>query len=245
MTQRAIAEIVGLSRTSLKKYPQIRAIFGQVKEMRDHDNKKRFQLRETELVNRIRETASLFESLGKPVTQRAIGESIGMTPSGLKHYPRARTTLEQVTAKHRHDTKIKSQQGNESRAQQREDELIKKVHKVVGHLASLGKPMTQQAISQAVGMSPRSLKRYPRVRTILEQLAEERRRGTQWRVQRLEDELVEKVENAIKHLEHLEQPVTQQAIGEIVAMSPSGMKRYPRVKTILAKVVKHTPGRTN
>jgi hypothetical protein len=51
-----------------------------------------------------------------------------------------------------------------------------------------------------------------------------------------EEELVQLVMSAIKQLEALQQPVTQQRIAKLVGMTYQGLRVYPRVEALLMRV---------
>ena len=51
-------------------------------------------------------------------------------------------------------------------------------------------------------------------------------------------ELTDRVQQAIKSLQSSGEPMTLQAISEMVGVSPKGLKYYPQVKMILEQVVK-------
>lgn len=52
---------------------------------------------------------------------------------------------------------------------------------------------------------------------------------------RREEELVQQVEQAIKHLGHLGEPVTPHSITQLLGMSYQGIRIYPRVEALLMK----------
>jgi glutamyl-tRNA reductase len=60
-------------------------------------------------------------------------------------------------------------------AQQREAVLVERVQAAMLHLSKEGMPLTFQNIKRQVGMSVAGLKRYPRIKMLLQQIADERR----------------------------------------------------------------------
>jgi DNA-binding transcriptional MerR regulator len=215
VTQRAISEIVGLSPAALSAYPQIKTIFEQIAASRYRS--------EDELTDQVQKAIQRLESLGQPVTQRAISEIVGLSPAALRAYPQIKTIFEQIAA-----SRYRS-----------EDELADQVQKAIQRLESLGQSVTQRAICEIVGMSRTVLRKHPQIKAIIEQSITNYRRCR-------EDELVSQVQEAIRRLESLGQPVTQKAIGEIVGMSPGGLKYHARTKIIMEEIArKNRRGRRN
>jgi hypothetical protein len=153
-----------------------------------------------------------------PATQKAICEIVGMTPAGLKGYPRVKELLARYAGKYCHYIIRKSSL--------REDELVAEVEIAIKHLYEMAQPLTQVSIAHSVGVNLSSLKKYPKVRKMVEQYAARNHRD---RVYQKENELLEKVEAAIERLTALGERITQRAIGRIVGVAPSQLKRYPRV----------------
>ncbi len=171
---------------------------------------------------RIQIAIDHLEALGVPVTQKAICEIVGMTPPGLKGYPKVKDLLARYAGQHCHYIIRKSSF--------REDELVAEVEMAIKNLIEMAQPLTQVSIAHSVGVNLSSLKKYPNVRAIVEQYAARNYRD---RVFQKENELLEKVEAAVKQLTALGERITQRAIGRIVGIAPSHLKWYPRVAALL------------
>lgn len=206
-----------------------------------HAKWKARQQREQELVDQVRRAIEDLAANDEPVTQQSVSQRVGRSVRGLRMYPRVKTILEQVVAE--------GKRLSREQAAQREQALVEEVEAAIERLRAAGQPVNQNAICRAVGlMTLASLKRYPRVRAILEE------RGTDYchpnQIPRLkrEDELVEAVQSAIHQLKVGEQAVTQEAIARTVGMSVTGLKWYPRIRLILKQVIRHAyrpPRRVN
>lgn len=153
--QRAISNIVGLSPTSLRYYPRVRAIL-------QANNGHSPPRNEDELITEIQAALVSLEATGTHVTRKAIGALIGLSPHTLMYYPRVKAFL----------TEHVSQKAQEHRArhrQQREAELVVKVQQAIETLTVGEQPLTQKAVCETVEMSSVNLKRYPRVKRLLQQ----------------------------------------------------------------------------
>ena len=115
-----------------------------------------------------------LESLGKPISYRAIGEVVGATPEHLGNLPRVKAIVDAYQMEHQH--------GKLQRFQQRQKEVLEQAQAAIDHLDSLGEPITQQAISDFIGLSRMYLREYLRGTPLLQKTVKEdyyRRRDTQ------------------------------------------------------------------
>jgi transcriptional regulator with XRE-family HTH domain len=122
------------------------------------------------------------------------------------------------------------------RIYQKENELLEKVEAAIERLTALGERITQRAIGRIVGVAPSQLKRYPRVAALLEQYASKLRYDSRGQSQSREEYLIAEVRKAIKQLEDANQPITRQAIAELLGVLPSYLTIYERVDTLLKQV---------
>ena len=101
-----------------------------------------------------------------------------------------------------------------------EEKLVTKIQQAIVILEQQGDPLTQQAVIQMIGVgNARIFTTYPQIRNLW---AEHKAR---WRRQR-EDELVNKVQQAIDCLKQQGNRVTQTAVCEIVGLNRAGLKRH-------------------
>jgi methylphosphotriester-DNA--protein-cysteine methyltransferase len=115
---------------------------------------------------------------------------------------------------------------------------VAKVLKAVKQLENSGQPVTPPAIAGILQCSVRVLTAYPQVKAILEQVREAEKARTQRIKQQLrEDELLQQIEEAIYYLESSGKPVTQKAVSQVIHVSPSTFRRYPRIQIFWAQVI--------
>src|SRR5947208_2202590 len=117
-----------------------------------------------------------------------------------------------------------------AQASEKESSLIVHVETAMKQLEALGHPVTQTAISRMLRVPRHKFGMYPRIRTLFEQRADQYHH---YQTKHREDELLIKVEEALRQLERLRMPLTQKNICAIVGKSPDALRRYPRVKDLL------------
>jgi len=115
----------------------------------------------------VRQVIEQLQEQGLRVTQKAVGQRLGLTAPALMYYPRFRRVYHKVVEENR--------RARRRQAQQREGALIERVQAAILQLSKEGMPPTFQNIKRQVGMSVAGLKRYPRIKVLLQQIAEERR----------------------------------------------------------------------
>jgi hypothetical protein len=119
-----------------------------------------------------------------------------------------------------------------------EEELIEQVKAAIQQLQAANRPVTQIAIGAIVSKHPATLKRYPKVNALFKQINNKNRQARSAQSEQREDQLVVKVESAIRQLEDSNLPITQAAISKIVGMPKTAMYYYPDVISLLKKTVK-------
>lgn len=87
----------------------------------------------------------------------------------LKQYSSVGAVVKQLVL----DAQKERQNERRGRLQRREEDLVEQVHAVITQLRSSGQLVYQEAISRAVGLPTYTLKRYPRVESILQQVRQE------------------------------------------------------------------------
>ncbi len=180
---------------------------------------------EEKLVNKIQQAIIILEQQGDPVTQQAVAQMIGTVMRIFTMYPQIRKLWAEHKARWR---------------RQREDELVNKVQQAIDCLKQQGKRVSRRAVCKIVGLTPVSLQRYhPTAWAVLEQQSDYEsswRNGNFNRVRPMyqrEDELVNKVQQAIESLRQQGKTVSQRTVSEIVGLTLPSLHYYPRVKAIL------------
>ncbi len=123
-------------------------------------------------------------------------------------------------------------------AQNRESNMLARVQNAKEQLKLQYKQITQIEISRMTGMAVENMRRYPRIKEVLnkviEEASSERRRRFQWQ----EEEWVYQVDSTIESLLEQNIKVTQESIARHLSIARGALKHYPKVKIILEQKVK-------
>ena len=194
-------------------------------------------LREDDLVIKVERAIAQLQSMGQPITQRAIKKIVEVDVPILLTYPRVNALLKQVTSIYHADSQRAEQ------ALLSEDELAAKVEKAVEQLERIEKPVTQRAVSAIIGVPASSLYYYPKVIAFIKGVVQAKRRQSMVvQTQLREEELVAKVMGAIDETRTSGRTVSVRAIVQVVQISEGALRRYPRVKMILDQIVDESRG---
>jgi alkylated DNA nucleotide flippase Atl1 len=115
----------------------------------------------------VREAVRTLKADGQVVTQKAIGEIVGMSESGMRRYPRARALLLELVP-----------QTKDERARQRSVEqkaFVKRVLGIIAKLEKRGDKVTYKALEALSGRTTGTLRSYPRIKAAVEILPANRR----------------------------------------------------------------------
>jgi len=96
----SINKHIGVPIKVLKKYPRTNSRLLACHKQRNFMTAQENQQREEELVQLVRKAIKQLEELKEPVTQRRIARLVGMTPHGLRFYPRVEALLMPIANKH-------------------------------------------------------------------------------------------------------------------------------------------------
>src|SRR5438876_645694 len=98
-----------------------------------------------------------LEKARQPISQKVVGEMVGLRINNLKAYPYIRALLERKATEHA---------GQMSEASSYEDGLLAAVEFAIVQLETSGQRVTQRNVSEIVGKHRSTLQRYPRVRKL-------------------------------------------------------------------------------
>jgi DNA-binding XRE family transcriptional regulator len=226
ITANAVSEMTDIYPNSLIEYPRVKALLERRTNATEYSisitARHRF---EDELLVKVEAAAQQLKDQGQKVTRRSIGVIVEMDPKNLSSWPRVKALLDKLLGVYRPNQLIQFRK--------REDELLLEVEQAIYQLEQLGKPVTHIAVSQIIGISPESFRRYPSVKNLIEQKVGNYHHHRLQQAQERETELLEQVYNAIEQLKLLGVPITQKAVSEYVGRSQRLFAYYPRVKALL------------
>ena len=163
------AQLVGLSPAILSRFAPVRPLLSTVVEEYRRNGPQRAQQRGSELIERVRQAVAHLRENGQRVTQRAVGQLVGLSDAGLIYYPDFKILYRQVIEERR---RVMKQQ-----AEQREEMLLERIHEAIQRLQHQKELLTLQNIARTIGMKVNTLRKYPRVNALFKQLRETRRSG--------------------------------------------------------------------
>jgi transcriptional regulator with XRE-family HTH domain len=218
VTQQTISQMIDVSPRRLNRYPQL-------KKMRAASQARWYQQRETQLVEQVHQiAANILAETGQPCTQKEICRRLGWSVAGLNKYPRVKAAMKQQVAEQMKD--------------QDEEMLLEQVQSALTLLEDTNQDVSKRAISQMIGVSDKTMDRYPKIRKfVVEQVFNRRYEHQLKRFQRREQGLVDQVQRAIETLTATGQTVTKKAICKLTNQSSSTLERYPRVQLLLKEAI--------
>ncbi len=231
-TQRELCEKVGKSRSTLRQYPRVNALLEQ-KVTRYHVyQRRRGQPAEEDLVQRVKEAIIDLTDRGEHITPRKVARKVKIYRDVLMQYPQVVVLLEQGGYKKR---KPRSE---------REEELLDLVREAIHACKVSGQPITKAKLSSMVGVDSAALHRYPQVRTLMTQAAnEDKQQRQERRFQVREEELTQQVVAALQQLRDQNRRITKRAVGKLVHVSNICLY-YPKVGILIESTIQaqHTAG---
>ncbi len=184
---------------------------------------------EEKYVRLVEDAIPRLEHLSEPIQLKTVSQLTGIPAQTLGHYPRVKILLAQYNEMYYAE---KTRQ-----FMLREEELVNKVQEARDQLLSLGKAISQRNICRIVGMWGTSLKKYPRVKEVLDQYVREYYFYRNEAKKQRENGLIEKVQKAIQQLEDLQRPVTTKSVSQIVGISPVTLRSHISVRKLIGHYV--------
>ncbi len=230
VTLQEICKVVGITYTTAKRYPQVKALLLPIREdevKRTHEARWQIyrQTRDAELVEQITSAADLLTTEGKPVTPYAICRTLNMTTDSVKQYPRAWSLLDQYRSK---------QKPLEYSMSREEQYLITQLEAAIAHFDELGVCITQTVLCGHLHISMNDLAgRYPYAREMLLNAKERTRHRPRLQI----NNLYERVVGVIQMLETQHEPVTRHAICMRLQITVHTINRDPEVKALIDGVI--------
>ncbi len=220
-TQGELCEMVGMSRSGLKRYPRVNALLKQ-KATRHHVFQRlREQPEEEDLVQRVKEAIIDLTDRGEHITPRKVARKVKISQEVLMQYPQVVLLLEQGGYKKR---KPRSE---------REEELLDLVREAIHACKVSGQPITKVRLSGMVGVERAPLLRYPQVRVLMAQAVnEDKQQRQERRFQVREEELTQQVVAALQQLRDQNRRITKRAIEKAVHVS-NICSYFPKVRVLI------------
>jgi transcriptional regulator with XRE-family HTH domain len=207
ITARTVRNLVGISTSRLRCYPQVDSLLTEGLKEQAQQRVLRRNQREEELVRLVEQAIDSLRAQGSRVSQQRIADLLGMTRTALMIYPRVKARLRQI-AYHGppHD-------------------LRRLVQDAVEQAQALGTSLTHRSISQQIGISLATLRGSPQVRAILQRAQNESQ-------QQRENELVNRVEHAIAQLLLQGEKPSLPKVSQIVGRNYASLYHRPHIREL-------------
>ncbi len=225
ITFESVGRLLGVDRSTLKRYPRIHALIEQRKSS-PRSRGGRARRSEVEVLSEVQRIIALLTERGASVNYSAIAREMGgIDFRTLKAYPKVRILVDEHL---RSDHLYQLQQ-----FALREQQLICRIEAAITELEALGKPFTQAELCEMVGMSRPGLKRYPRVNALLKHKVTRHHFYQRSREQPEEEDLVRQVKEAIIDLTDRGEHITPRRVARKVKISREVLMQYPHVVLLL------------
>lgn len=234
VTQSAICRQVGLSLMGLRRYPQVKAFLTALAQHQRQLRHQQTLRREEKLLEQIPAIIAALHWQGQPVTQQAIADQVGLSPTTLQRYPQLQPLLLQIKqAYHLRPSPVPaepSQLLSETEAPPVSPaNLVEQVRQAIATLQAQEQPVTQAALSRLLKWPVAWFSRQP----ALAWVAEACRQDAQTRRHQREQRLVEQVRQAMLTLTAQGQLLTQPAICQLTGLGIHTLRSYPQVRSLL------------
>lgn len=237
VTRESISQTIGLSVIHLERYKRVRKLLDPYSgEWRER--KQRVQHDEQLLIARIQKAMKRIRARDKFVSLNAIRQMVHLPIGHLHEYPRVKALLQEL--------QIHENSYQEWRLLQFEDNLVRHVEEAIAVLKSQNEAISWLRVSLIIGSPVECLKKYSRVKRLLEQAQEEQKeqgkenKGNEDSLQ--ESILMRDIEQAIVLLRSRGELITPRAIGNIIYLPFHRLDEYPLVKAQLRQIAEQSNG---
>jgi transcriptional regulator with XRE-family HTH domain len=181
---------------------------------------------EEEVFSDVQRVIPLLIEGGMSVNYKAIAREMGgITAQTLQTYPKVRMLVdEHLQSYHLYQLQ---------QFALREEQLLRRMEAAIAELEVLGKPLTQSELCEMVGKSRSAIRQYPRVNALLEQKATLYHVYQRRRDQPEEEELVQRVKEAIIDLSDRRERIRPDKVARKVKISTEVLMQYPQVVVLL------------
>jgi hypothetical protein len=225
VTFKSVGRLLGVDRSTLMTHPRVNVLIQQQKSA-PRSRAGQARRSEEEVLSEVQCSIALLTERNASVNYKAIAREMGgITIRTLKAYPKVRMLVDEHLQSH-HLYQLQQ-------FALREEHLLCRMEAAITELEALGKPFTQGELCAMVGMSRSALRRYPRVNALLKQKATRHHVYQRLREQPGEEDLVQRVKEAISDLTDRGEHITPRNVARKVKISHEVLIQYPQVVLLL------------
>ena len=225
VTYSSLARLVQVSRNMLMNSPRVQGFIVQrIGPPRVRGGQARRN--EEEMMSDVQRTITLLIARNARVNYTSIAREIGgISAQTLRSYPKVRMIVDEYL---RSDHLIQLHLFT-----QREEQLLNMVKDAITEIEALRKPITQCELLAKVGKNRTTLRSYPRVNAFIEQKITRHHVYQQRRKQPEEEELLQRVKDAIADLTECNEHITLTKVARKVHYSPNVLMQFPPVALVV------------
>lgn len=227
--QNAVARLLNTRVRDLAQYPHCRERLAQLVEHRRTQRIVGTQAQEQHLLMQVQTAITTLQAAGQPVTRRAISAHVGMSNRGLDHYPQVAAILKEVGALYRIRPHTQSHD---------EHELAARVQAAIQQLQESGEPLIRSTVCHMMGMTGATLRRYPQVRAVLDQMSADARQNKARAREEEHVALIERVRQVIDDLQASGDQISLAAVSRRVGRSSASLDHDPETYALLQPWIK-------
>lgn len=225
VTFESVGKLLGVGPKTLMIHPRVNVL---IEQRRSPPRSKGGQARRSEeqVFSEVQRIISLLTERNASVNYVAIAREMGgISDRTLKSYPKVRMLVDEHLQSH-HLYQLQQ-------FARREEQLLCRMEVAITELEALGKPFSQSDLCEKVGKSRSTLRQYPRVKALLEQKVTLHHVYQRRRDQTEEEELVQRVKEAIIDLTDRGEHITPSKVARKVKISREVLMQYPQVIFLL------------
>lgn len=164
ISQLKVCAMLGKPRSQLMAFPRVREYLEHIPLRRQQQK----ALQDAAYCDQLPDILNDLKREGLPLTLAVVGERLGRSVASLRSHPR---TWAMISAALRSE-----EQAKQLRRQEREDEYLQQIDVIEHELRLAGQPVSPKDIGERLGVEPRNLRPFHRVRIRLQEIAELNRR---------------------------------------------------------------------
>lgn len=185
---------------------------------------KYFLASEDWVMEQVQEAVRQLEISGQPLSIKAICNEVGFLKNGLYKYDRVRTFLGCISNHNKPTPRVQDPLF--------EEKLLEQAQQAIQELSQSGKPITHQAVSSFLGITPWDIVLYPQVKKYIGQFVDYAQQQ-QRHARECEQALLEKVRAGVMDLGEHHQPVTYNAISKKIGINHATWWPYAQVRAFV------------
>lgn len=158
---------------------------------------------------------------GIRVTQRRVGERLGVEPNVLRGMPRVHACLRQAALE------------RDGKTAQHEQALLDHIEAIIQRFRAHGRPTSVRAIAAELNVQESFFNPFPHVLARLRMLLQENQREKQ----AYADSLLQKTQQVVERMRQENHPLSAKAVAQQLNMTDSNLKNYPAIRAYLKTII--------